>query len=282
VISSRSFADDTWRRFRRSPGSLTGAIIVAVILAAAVFAPIVAPHDPLGQMLSQQSRPPSFAHWLGTDKLGRDVFSRIVYGARTSIAIGFVAVGLAITLGTAIGTIAGYAGGRVENALMGAMDVILAFPSIILAIAITTIHGPSITNLMIAVGIVYIPQYARLARASVLGVKETEYVEAARAIGAGVPRILARHVLPNILAPLLIQATLGIATAELEAAGLSYLGLGARPPAPEWGAMLNDARDYWVSAPWALIFPGMAITALVLGFNLLGDGLREALDPNSR
>ena len=165
---------------------------------------------------------------------------------------------------------------------MGAMDVILAFPSIILAIAITTILGPSITNLMIAVGIVYVPQYARLARSSVLGVKETEYVEAARAIGAGVPRILARHVLPNILAPLLIQATLGIATAELEAAGLSYLGLGARPPAPEWGAMLNDARDYWVSAPWALIFPGAAITALVLGFNLLGDGLREALDPNAR
>ena len=186
-------------------------------------------------------------------------------------------------MGTLIGSIAGYAGGRIENALMGAMDVILAFPSIILAIAITTILGPSITNVMIAIGIVYIPQYARLARSSVLGVKETEYVEAARAIGAGVPRILARHVLPNILAPLLIQATLGIATAELEAAGLSYLGLGARPPAPEWGAMLNDARSYWVSAPWALIFPGVAITtAVVLGFNLLGDGLREALDPNVR
>jgi len=191
-------------------------------------------------------------------------------------------VGVAISLGTLIGLIAGYAGGRTESTLMGAMDIILAFPSIILAIAITTILGPSITNLMIAVGIVYIPQYARLARSSVLAVKETEYVEAARAIGAGVPEILARHILPNILAPLLIQATLGIATAELEAAGLSYLGLGARPPAPEWGAMLNDARSYWVAAPWALIFPGAAITALVLGFNLLGDGLREALDPNAR
>jgi peptide/nickel transport system permease protein len=242
----------------------------------------VAHDDPLGQALAQQSRPPSPEHWLGTDKLGRDVFARIVYGARTSIAIGFVAVGVAITVGTLIGSIAGYAGRRIDSALMGAMDVMLAFPSIILAIAITTILGPSITNLMIAVGIVYIPQYARLARASVLSVKETEYVEAARAIGAGVPRILARHVLPNILAPLLIQATLGIATAELEAAGLSYLGLGARPPAPEWGAMLNDARSYWVSAPWALIFPGVAITTLVLGFNLLGDGLREALDPNVR
>jgi peptide/nickel transport system permease protein len=282
VNRSRSTAEDTWRRFRKSPGALAGAAVVLLILLAAIFAHVIAPHDPLGQALTQQSLPPSAAHLLGTDKLGRDVFSRIVYGARTSIAIGFVAVGVAITAGTLIGSIAGYAGGRIEHVLMGAMDVILAFPSIILAIAITTILGPSITNLMIAVGIVYVPQYARLARSSVLAVKETEYVEAARAIGAGVPRILANHILPNILAPLLIQATLGIATAELEAAGLSYLGLGARPPAPEWGAMLNDARSYWVAAPWALIFPGVAITTLVLGFNLLGDGLREALDPSAR
>jgi peptide/nickel transport system permease protein len=223
--------------------------------------------------------PPSFAHPMGTDALGRDIFSRILYGARISIRIGFVAVGLAITAGTAIGLVAGYVGGRVDNALMGAMDLMLAFPSIILAIGITTILGPSITNLMIAVGIVYIPQYARLARSSVLQVKELEFVEAARALGAPVWAILGRHILPNILAPLLVQATLGIATAELEAAGLSYLGLGARPPAPEWGAMLNDARDYWLSAPWALIFPGLSITALVLGFNLLGDGLRDAMDP---
>jgi peptide/nickel transport system permease protein len=271
-----------WRRFRRSPGAITGAIVVGIILLAAIFAPLVAPHDPLAQALGNQSQPPSAAHWFGTDKLGRDVFSRVVYGARTSIGIGFVAVGVAITAGTLIGLIAGYSGGRVDSALMGAMDVMLAFPSIILAIGITTILGPSITNLMIAVGIVYIPQYARLARSSVLQVKETEYVEAARAIGAGVPAILVRHILPNIVAPLLVQATLGIATAELEAAGLSYLGLGARPPAPEWGAMLNDARDYWVSAPWALIVPGLAITTLVLGFNLLGDGLRDALDPSAR
>ena len=165
---------------------------------------------------------------------------------------------------------------------MAAMDLMLAFPSIILAIAIATILGPSINNLMIAVGIVYIPQYARLCRSAVLAVKETEYIEAARAVGALVPRILIRHVLPNILAPLLVQATLGIATAELEAAGLSYLGLGARPPTPEWGAMLNDARDYWLSAPWALIFPGASITLVVLGFNLLGDGLRDALDVRLR
>lgn len=279
---SRSFTVDVWLRFRRSGGALAGAAIVALIALLALGAPLVAPSDPLAQHIVTGPQAPSAAHWFGTDKLGRDVFSRIVYGARISIRIGFVAVGLAITAGTLIGLIAGYAGRRVESALMGLMDLMLAFPSIILAIGITTILGPSITNLMIAVGIVYVPQYARLARSSVLAVKEHEYVEAARAIGARTPAILARHVLPNILAPLLVQATLGIATAELEAAGLSYLGLGARPPAPEWGAMLNDARDYWLSAPWALIFPGVSITVLVLGFNLLGDGLRDALDVRQR
>ncbi|HEV2738514.1 MAG TPA: ABC transporter permease [Candidatus Elarobacter sp.] len=280
--AARTFAADVWRRFRKAPGAVAGAAVVAAIVLLAVFAPVLAPSDPLAQHVAQGAQAPSAAHWFGTDKLGRDVFARILYGARISIRIGFVAVGLAITAGTLIGLVAGYAGKRVDAALMGAMDVMLAFPSIILAIAITTILGPSINNLMLAVGIVYVPQYARLARSSVLAVKEHEYVEAARAIGAGTPAILARHVLPNILAPLLVQATLGVATAELEAAGLSYLGLGARPPAPEWGAMLNDARDYWLSAPWALIFPGVSITVLVLGFNLLGDGLRDALDPRQR
>jgi peptide/nickel transport system permease protein len=279
---SRTFAADVWRRFRRAPGALVGAGVVTAIVLLALFAPLLAPSDPLAQHVAQGAQAPAGGHWFGTDKLGRDVFARILYGARISIRIGFVAVGLAITAGTLIGLIAGYAGKRLDGALMGAMDVMLAFPSIILAIAITTILGPSINNLMLAVGIVYVPQYARLARSSVLAVKEHEYVEAARAIGARTPAILARHVLPNILAPLLVQATLGIATAELEAAGLSYLGLGARPPAPEWGAMLNDARDYWLSAPWALIFPGVSITVLVLGFNLLGDGLRDALDPRQR
>jgi peptide/nickel transport system permease protein len=279
---SRSFVVDVWRRFRASGGALVGAAIVALIVLVALAAPLVAPSDPLGQHVATGAQAPSAAHWFGTDKLGRDVFSRIVYGARISIRIGFVAVGLAITVGTLVGLIAGYTGRATEAVLMGAMDLMLAFPSIILAIGITTILGPSITNLMIAVGIVYVPQYARLARSSVLAVKEQEFVEAARAIGARTPAILARHVLPNILAPLLVQATLGIATAELEAAGLSYLGLGARPPAPEWGAMLNDARDYWLSAPWALIFPGVSITVLVLGFNLLGDGLRDALDVRQR
>jgi peptide/nickel transport system permease protein len=279
---SRTFFQDARRRIARTPSALIGAAIVFAIVVAAVFAPLLAPTDPLATDLAQQALPPGVHHLLGTDKLGRDIFSRILYGARTSITIGFVAVGIAITIGTAIGLVAGYLRGRVDAIAMGAMDVMLAFPSIILAIAITTILGSSITNLMIAVGIVYIPQYARLARSSVLATSELEYVEASRAIGANTLAILGRHILPNILAPLLVQATLGIATAELEAAGLSYLGLGARPPAPEWGAMLNDSRDYWISAPWALLAPGLSITALVLGFNLLGDGLRDALDPAGR
>jgi peptide/nickel transport system permease protein len=281
-IAPRSYGGDIWRRFRGDPGALAGAAIVAAVLLAAIFAPLLAGRDPLAQDLSNQAQAPSIHHFLGTDKLGRDLWARILFGARISIRIGFVAVGLAIGVGTLIGATAGYLGGRVDDVLMGAMDIMLAFPSIILAIAIATILGPSITNLMIAVGIVYIPQYARLARSSVLGVKQMEYIEAARALGVSTPAVLARHILPNILAPLLVQATLGVATAELEAAGLSYLGLGARPPTPEWGAMLNDARDYWLAAPWALLFPGIAITTLVLGFNLLGDGLRDALDPTTR
>ncbi len=282
IAPGRGYFADVWRRLLKSPGALIGLGLIGVLIFTAAFAPLIAHTDPLAQNLAQQSLHPSWAHPFGTDKLGRDLFSRIVYGSRISIRIGFLAVGIAITIGTFFGVAGGYLGKTTDSAIMAVMDLMLAFPSIILAIGITTILGPSINHLMIAVGIVYIPQYARLARSSVLGVKELEYVEAAKALGARVPRILWRHVLPNILAPLIVQAMLGIGTAELEAAGLSYLGLGARPPTPEWGAMLNDARDYWLSAPWALIFPGVAITLMVLGFNLLGDGLRDALDPTQR
>ena len=277
--ASRTYASDVWRGLRRSPGALIGLAIVAIVVAVAIFAPWVTHADPLAQNLQQQTLAPSWAHWMGTDKLGRDVFSRIAFGARISIRIGFVAVGIAIVAGTLMGVVGGFLGGAIDDAMMAVVDLMLAFPSIILAIGITTILGPSIDHLMIAVGIVYIPQYARLARSSTLVVRDLEYVEAARAAGARTLRLMGRHILPNIVAPLLVQATLGIATATMEAAGLSYLGLGARPPTPEWGAMLNDARDYWLSAPWALIFPGAAITLLVLGFNLFGDGLRDALDP---
>jgi peptide/nickel transport system permease protein len=268
VTATRSYAQDVWRRLLSAPGTIVGLVIVAIIVIVALFAPWIAHVDPLAQNLNAQTLHPSAAHLFGTDKLGRDVFARVVYGARISIRIGFVAVGIAIVVGTLLGVVAGFFGGKTDESIMAGVDVMLAFPSIILAIGITTILGPSIDHLMLAVGIVYIPQYARLARSSVLAVNGLEYIEAARALGAQAIRILGRHVLPNIVAPLLVQATLGIATATLEAAGLSYLGLGARPPIPEWGAMLNDARDYWLSAPWALI--------------LLGDGLRDALDPTQR
>lgn len=280
--NARTYAQDVWLRMRRSPGAIVGLIVVTIVILAAVFAPFVAHDGPLAQNLAAQTQAPSAAHWFGTDKLGRDVFARIVYGARISIRIGFVAVGIAISAGTILGVLGGFFGGTLDDAIGAVTDLMLAFPSIILAIGVTTILGPSVNHLMIAIGIVYVPQYARLARSSVLAIKDVEYVEAARAVGASSTRVLLRYILPNILPPLLVQATLGIATATLEAAGLSYLGLGARPPTPEWGAMLNDARDYWLSAPWALIFPGVAITVLVLGFNLLGDGLRDALDPTQR
>ncbi len=282
LTATRTYAGDVWLRLRRTPGAIAGLAIVVLIVCAALFAPVIAPAGPLAQNLANQTAHPSLAHPMGTDKLGRDILARVIFGSQISIRIGFVAVGLAITAGTLIGVVAGYAGGKIDMALMAAMDVMLAFPSIILAIGITTILGPSINNLMIAIGIVYIPQYARLARSSVLSVKGLEYVEAARAVGARIPRILARHILPNILAPLLVQATLGIATATPEAAGLSYLGLGARPPAPEWGAMLNDARSHLFDSPHLVIFPAIAVMLAVLSFNFIGDALRDFLDPRTR
>jgi len=277
---------DTWRRFRKSPSALIGLTIIALLAIAAIGAPLLTGHaDPLAQNLNAATLAPSAGHIAGTDKLGRDIYTRLVFGARLSIEIGFVSVGIALVIGTCMGIVAGFWGGAVDSLLMGMVDVMLAFPSIILAIAISAILDQRVSDvvkLFFAVGIVGIPVYARIARASVLHVKEMEYVEAARAIGNSVPAVLFKYVLPNILAPLIVQATLGVGTAELDSAGLSFLGLGIQPPAAEWGSMLNDARDYWLNAPWALVFPGMAISVTVLGFNLLGDGLRDALDPRSK
>jgi peptide/nickel transport system permease protein len=277
---------DTWRRFRRSPSAVVGLSIVALLAVVSIGAPFFSGHaDPLAQHLSATMLAPSSTHPAGTDKLGRDIFTRLLYGARLSIEIGFIAVGIGLAIGTIIGVVAGYYGGALDSVLMGAVDVMLAFPSIILAIAISAILDQrvgDVVKLFLAVGIVGIPVYARIARASVLEVKEMEYVEAARAIGNGVPALLVKYILPNILAPLIVQATLGVGTAELDSAGLSFLGLGIQPPTAEWGSMLNDARDYWLNAWWALVFPGLAISGTVLGFNLMGDGLRDALDPKSR
>ncbi len=252
----------------------------------AIFAPLLAQHrDPIAQNLSATTLGPSLAHLAGSDKLGRDIFTRLLFGARLSVEIGFISVGIGLLIGTVLGVAAGFWGGWLDSVVMGFMDVMLAFPSIILAIAVSAILDTRVTDvvkLFIAVGVVGIPVYARIARGSVLSVKEMEYVEAARAIGNGVLATLFKYVLPNILAPLIVQATLGVGTAELDSAGLSFLGLGIQPPTAEWGSMLNDARDYWLSAPWALLFPGIAISISVLGFNLLGDGLRDALDPRSK
>ena len=270
-----------WHRMRQNRLSVVGLALIAGFLLLAFAAPLLAPADPMAQALYNRLSPPTLEHPFGTDDFGRDILSRVIYGARISLRVGIVAVLIALVLGTGIGLVAGYWGGWIDQVLMRVMDLLLAFPSILLAIGIVAVLGPGLENAMLAVGIVAVPQYARLVRASVLTVRETDYVLAARAMGASDARILALAILPNCLAPLIVQATLGLATAILDAAGLSFLGLGAQPPTPEWGAMLSQGRELIVRAPWVLTFPGGAIFFTVLAFNLVGDGLRDALDPKA-
>ncbi|MCG0238709.1 MAG: ABC transporter permease [Firmicutes bacterium] len=269
------------RLFRHRNALLGGAIILTLVVMVAC-APWVAPYDPLDADLTRALRPPGGEFLLGTDEQGRDLFSRLVWGGRLSLLAGVSAIGLALVLGTATGALSAYFGGWVDLLVMRVMDIMLAFPSILLAIAITAILGPGLGNAILAVAVVNIPYFARLVRASVLSIKEQEYVQAAEALGADHLRILAGHVLPNALAPLIVQATLGLGWALLDIAGLSFLGLGARPPDPEWGSMLSRAQAYIQVAPWVVTYPGLAIMVAVLGFNLLGDGLRDALDPRLR
>ncbi|HET6948127.1 MAG TPA: ABC transporter permease [bacterium] len=276
------FYQDAWRRLRRNRWALVGLVIVAAFALAAIFAPYAAPHDPIEQDLDAQLLPPSREHLLGTDDLGRDLLSRIIYGGRVSLTVGIVSVGLALGTGTLLGLFAGYYGRWAESVTMRVMDVMLAFPATLLAIFIVGIRGPGLNNAMLAIGVINIPIFARIVRGSVLRVRQEEFVEAARVLGGSPARIIGRHVLPNILAPVIVQATLGIGAAILEAAGLSFLGLGAQAPTPEWGAMLTNTREFLRDAPWAATFPGIAILLTVVGFNLLGDGLRDALDPRLR
>ena len=278
---TESFSQTLWKRLRRNRMAIAGGILLIGFLFLAIFAPLVAPYDSLQQDLYNRLSPPSFDHPFGTDDFGRDILSRVILGSRISLRIGVLAVLIALILGTTIGLTAGYWGGILDQLLMRAMDLMLAFPSILLAIGIVAILGPGLENAMLAIGIVAVPQYARLVRASTLSVREMDYVQAVRALGAGDLRIIGFTVLPNCLAPLIIQATLGLATAILDAAGLSFLGLGAQPPIPEWGAMLSQGRELILRAPWVLTFPGLAIISTVLAFNLLGDGLRDSLDPRS-
>ena len=269
------------RRGLRHRGALVGLALIGLFLAMAATSPLVAPRDPLAQDLSRRLEAPSAEFPFGTDDFGRDILSRVLYGARISLRVGVVAVAISLLVGGGIGLVSGYYGGTLDLLVMRLMDVLLAFPAILLAIAVVAVLGPSLTNAMVAVGITGIPVYARLVRGVVLQVKSLEYVTAARALGAGDARLILRAVLPNCVAPILVQTTLGLATAVLDAAGLSFLGLGAQPPTPEWGAMLSQGRELILDAPWALTAPGLAILFSVLGFNLLGDGLRDALDPRA-
>jgi peptide/nickel transport system permease protein len=266
----------------RSKVAIAGLVIMGIFVLTAILAPLLTPYDPIVQTLTLRRQPPSWAHPLGMDDLGRDILSRIIFGTRRSLQVGVLSVGLAIVVGMFIGAIAGYAGGWLDTLVMRFMDIMLAFPALLLAIAIVTILGPGLMNMLYAIGIVSIPAYARIVRASVLSVKQQDYTLAARALGVRRLRILFRHILPNCLTPLIVQGTLGIGTAILDAAGLSFLGLGAQPPDPEWGAMLGQGRYAVFSAPHIVLFPGIAIMLTVLGFNLLGDGLRDALDPRLR
>lgn len=268
-----------WKSIRHHPLALTGGGLLVLLGAAALLAPLLAPADPLAQNLYQRLQPPGGANLLGTDEFGRDVLSRVLYGARISLRLGVLAISAALGAGTLLGLLAGYRGGLADTLIMRLMDLMLAFPSILLAIAIVSVIGPGIDNVMIAVSIVLIPQFARLVRAAVLSIREHNYVEAARALGGSDSHILLWAILPNCLVPLIVQSTLSLATAILDAAGLSFLGLGAQPPAPEWGAMLSGGRDLLLRAPWVMAFPGLAIFAAALGLNLFGDGLRDALDP---
>lgn len=279
TCQSRSLWSDALSRLLRQKAAVLGLIIVLVLIASAIFAPFIAPYDPEKGKLSDRLQPPSAEHWLGTDSQGRDILSRIIYGSRISIQVGVITVGISLVIGTFLGAVSGYFGGILDLLVMRFIDIMMAFPYILLAIAITAVLGPSLINAMIAIGIVGIPIYARVVRGAVLSVKENEYIDAARAVGCTNGQIIWRHVLPNCIAPIIVQATLGIGTAILDAAGLSFLGLGAKPPKPEWGLMLNQGKDALQTAPWTVMFPGLAILLVVLGFNLLGDGLRDALDP---
>jgi peptide/nickel transport system permease protein len=257
-------------------------LFLIVVALSAVFADQIATHDPSAQELRSRLQPPSRAHVLGTDSFGRDLFSRIVHGGRYSLTIGLIAVSIALSSGLILGLTAGYVGGRVDAMIMRSADVMLAFPGIMLAVLVMAILGPSLTNLMIAVGINSAPLYIRVIRGSTLSARENQYVEAARAVGCQPIAIMFRHILPNIWAPIIVVSTLGVATTILAGAGLSFLGLGAQPPTPEWGSMLSGGRDYLRQAWWVATFPGLAITFTVFAINVLGDGLRDAFDPQLR
>ena len=270
------------RRFLRHPGGMLGFVMLATLVLLAVFAPAVAPYDPLKVDPINAMLPPSSEHWMGTDTLGRDQLSRVIFGARISLRLGIVSVGIAMSLGVLLGVLAGYLGGRVDATIMRVVDILLAFPSLVLALIAVFALGPGLTNAMIAVGISSIPAYARITRAEVLSAKENLYVQSAQALGAPAGSVMFRHILPNIIAPNIVMGALGTGSAILAGAALSFLGLGAQAPTPEWGLMLSQGRGFMSLAWWLTVFPGLGIMATVMSMNLLGDGLRDVLDPRLR
>lgn len=275
----RSPLGEVFFRLSKSPLAMFGLAIIALLVFCAIFAEVISPYDPIKQDLAHMFEPPSSAHWLGTDEFGRDILSRIIYGARVSLQVGFVAVGIALIVGGLLGAVAGYYSGWLDNGIMRVMDVLLSIPQTLLAIAIVAALGPSLPNLMIAVGISAVPNYARIVRGSVLSIRGMEFVEAARAVGSSDLRIILRHIIPNSMAPIIVQSTLGVASAILNAAGLSFIGLGIQPPNPEWGAMLSGGRQYIRDYAHMTLYPGLVIMLTILALNFLGDGLRDALDP---
>jgi peptide/nickel transport system permease protein len=270
------------RLFLRHRGGMIGAAVLGIVVLSALFAPFVATHDPYFINRIDRLQGPSADHWLGTDEFGRDLFSRIVYGARTSLSVAALAIALATLIGAPAGILAGYFGGWTDSLIMRVMDVIFAFPAILLALGISAILGPSLRNAAIALGVVYAPSFARIIRGPVLAARHLEYVDASRVIGAGRVRIMVRHLLPNVVSPLVVTATVTFSFALLAEAALSFLGLGAQPPTPSWGVMLSDGRRFMETAPSIAIFPGLAVMLTVLASNLLGDALRDVLDPRMR
>jgi peptide/nickel transport system permease protein len=273
---------DAWTSFKKNKLAIIGLSIVVFFILLAIFANLIAPYSFEEQHLADKHLSPSAKHWFGTDEFGRDILSRVIYGSRISLWVGFVSVSGSVVVGSFLGIIAGYYGKWVDTIISRLFDILLAFPSILLAIAVVSVLGPSLQNALIAIAIINVPTFGRLLRSRVLSVKEEEYITAAKAIGMRDSRILIHHILPNSLAPIIVQGTLAIATAIIEAAALGFLGMGAQPPMPEWGKMLADSRDYILQAPWTVLFPGLAIMLTVLGFNLMGDGLRDALDPRMK
>lgn len=275
----RSPFADVLFRLRKSPLAMFGLVVILILIVLALFADQLAPYSYSKQNLAHMFETPSRQFLLGTDEFGRDILSRLIYGARVSLQVGFIAVGIALAVGGFLGAVSGYYGGWIDNSIMRIMDVLLSIPQTLLAIAIAAALGPGLFNLMIAVGISAVPNYARIVRSSVLSIRSMEFIEAAKAVGSPDLRIILKHILPNSMAPIIVQSTLGVASAILNAAGLSFIGLGIQPPFPEWGAMLSGGRQYIRDYPHMTLYPGLAIMITILALNFLGDGLRDALDP---